>query len=657
MKWITCASLVILWTAALSATANQDDSRSSTRKIKRIKSGRETVFKCQLYDGSHWSACVWKHGDKSARVERDSNQSSSEPYDGDSGRVVIEAGFSECNLRVRNVSKWMDEGVWTCTVTKTVNGASWSDRTSYDVQVQQPPQITINPLNHQLTAGIAHSFDCKVRHGNMKPVEVSVVRKGGVVIAQKTFDPKLANDQISSDDEEFTAQLVYTPTVADAFGKTKLRCRVGTLKKSVPFPEILFKPQLVNSSFDASQCDQDENNINSSSIVRLVFRANPLPNTQQVYLLIANPLNSGGERIKYRDSIVLLPENEKGRLVVLVNTTTTSSQTTTTPLQVENEVGGTSIDQIQCNRGGATSGDQREITLAIGCSIGAVLVVLILLLLWLSFSRRKCCFANGGRGTDLSGKPQHCIVIEETSRGRRQPLNRPDLQLEHTSFPVTKMTLAPTGHQFLNNNPLASHPRDHEYEEIPAAASANAAAAANDPRCSGYLKADATPLPPLPTAHKDGGSENRARQDSGFETNSETDKASANAANAAAAAAAAALPLPPTLPPPPPIPAAGQQQQQWGSYERNPFKSGDLAGRPPKARAGGASSSDLMVDLTEFKQPNDMSENNVNEDGVSLDGGSGDEYNKLDFDRAKHDLRTHYQSTETLKPIRYSTQI
>lgn len=628
--------------------------RNASPRLKKVLSGREVTLKCQLYDGSQWSRCVWKHGSKSAKIWRDATESGSEPYDTASGRVTIEADFSQCNLIINNVNKSLDGGKWSCTVTKNVDGVvSWTDRTTYNLTVFHRPQIKLTPLAFPLTVGISQNLGCKVRHGNLKPMQISVVRDQSIVL-EKSFSPK-AKSPISADDQEFFAQIQYTPTLNDTYGKTKVVCRSGDrFKNGIPFPEVRFPPNLIESNVDLGNC---QNQSRTQTMVRLLYRANPLPSlqcqdaancNQQVYLLVRDPLNHA-EDIKYLHGIQVFPTPDRQQVVVLVNATKLGPRVA---LYVRNDVG-SSKTQLYCQPTQEISAlSDREISLAIGCSTGVAFVVLLLLVVWLSYSRRKCCYA---RKEESSCK----IVVEESPRGRRQQHTfgtQRSASLENQSFP-TKLIKGPVGGRQVVNNNTGLLERQHTYEEIPMSSCPPPLPPGHPGppamTSSGYLKADAADLKVDKSSEKE-----RARQDSGFETNSnDTEKTTVETM----------LPRPPKfterqlpttsqpMPPPslrvnlPPSPHYAPEgigmggkvsasmtdvaKGQYPGYEFNPFK----------------------CDTKENKKAQDVSLKKIElSDGEEENNG---EYNKLDFDRALHDLRPHYQSSETLKPIRYSTQI
>ena len=119
-------------------------------KSVTVESGTKRVnLNCQLFDGSRWSKCIWKHGNKSAAISRSQSDSYFKPFDPNSDRVSTEATFTDCRLRISNVTKEL-EGKWSCVLTKETS-VSWTEVTAYHLNVIVPPKIRLfaedNPDN------------------------------------------------------------------------------------------------------------------------------------------------------------------------------------------------------------------------------------------------------------------------------------------------------------------------------------------------------------------------------------------------------------------------------------------------------------------------------------------------------------------------------
>ena len=78
------------------------------------------------------------------------------------GPVTISADFTECTLRIANVSRQEHFGKWTCFLSKS-NGNQhlWRETTNYNVKILTPAKMQINLLNYN-----SNNMDNEVNGGN-----------------------------------------------------------------------------------------------------------------------------------------------------------------------------------------------------------------------------------------------------------------------------------------------------------------------------------------------------------------------------------------------------------------------------------------------------------------------------------------------------------
>ena len=79
------------------------------------------------------------------------------------GSVTISADFTECTLRIANVSRHEHFGKWTCFLSKT-NGRQdiWRETTNYNVKMFSPAKMKITVLNYN-----SNNMDSEVNGRNL----------------------------------------------------------------------------------------------------------------------------------------------------------------------------------------------------------------------------------------------------------------------------------------------------------------------------------------------------------------------------------------------------------------------------------------------------------------------------------------------------------
>lgn len=707
--------------------------------------GHKATFKCQLFDGSMWNRCEWKHehnGLQNTAVisKTPDGHSYQEPYDPESDRVVVNADFNKCNLVIKTVNKTLDEGHWYCNLTKDLSQrergdpstdvakpprASWYEVTMYRLKVASQTKMVISgPKDKKIRLGKPQMFDCTVKNGQSNPIVILVIRNGTVVL-KNTFQPDETN---MSPDNVQRAIFEYTATLADTYGTTKIKCitdvertRVGglghanglhrrhnggvhvqRLHKIVSLPEIEYQPVLIKSSPNVEEVGRclrtEEGELSKDSKPQglsedhqtntMVFRSNPLPDLK---LLLTNRTD---RRVTQSDDEVEIQVNkidqEHGYEIVVTVDLSGLKDFEQVELEAANEIG-TYSARLLCPKANSgpkaqscsffnvfscpESSTYSQLALTVGVVLVIVFIVIGLILCYhISRNRRAWCdrgllvpeekpvgqlnrivvedanrhgLTGGGGGSAGGGfgAPVPGTLNQINSNPRSQAINHGRITVnpghhgfENTTI-VANIKFGPKGNVLLaGGNDLSNSNTglDHEYSEI----SEEFQTASN---CPSSKKEDSV----IRNTSTDS-EEDDIVSSSSEETQSTFIPKLPSQNYLQATTTATIYPR-----------AGGRAGISSGGYAFNPFicDNGDAAPTPDDNQPK-QTKPKRPPKKVEVKPPttNYSRESSTSSD-QELDVSFNITYDKLDFDRARQSLRPHYQSSETLKSFKYSTNI